>query len=83
MLPDGVVRGSGIWAGGHGARRAAQHGIDVSELEEFYRQRNTLKVSIYPEDVADAIAFLAGPHSTKITGGLLTVDGGVAISYVR
>lgn len=32
-----------------------------------------------PEDVADAVLFLAGPHSRYITGQVLTVDGGMVM----
>ncbi|MBZ0277505.1 MAG: SDR family oxidoreductase, partial [Anaerolineae bacterium] len=59
------------------------YGVAVDQLGDFYRQRNTLKVEIVPEDIAEAIAFLAGPRSAKTTGAVLTVDGGVAAAYVR
>jgi len=83
VLPDAVLRGSSIWDSTWRKERAANYGIREDELEEFYRQRTALKVNILPEDVADAILFLASPASSKITGAALTVDGGVAVAYVR
>jgi rhamnulose-1-phosphate aldolase/alcohol dehydrogenase len=83
VLPDAVLRGSSIWDSAWRKERAASYGIREDELEEFYRQRTALKVNILPEDVADAILFLASPASSKITGAALTVDGGVAVAYVR
>ncbi len=84
VLPDAVIRGSSIWeAEGWKEARAAQYGIEVEDLNEFYRKRNTLKVEILPEDLAEAIAFFAGPRSAKTTGGVITVDGGVPTAYVR
>src|SRR5699024_5669251 len=41
--PDGVVRGSGIFAGGWGAKRAAVYGVPEEELGQFYAQRTILK----------------------------------------
>ncbi len=83
VLPDGVLAGSSIWDGKWRAERAATYGIAPDDLEEFYRQRNTLKVNIFPEDIAEAVAFFATPAAAKTTGGVLTVDGGVPIAYVR
>ncbi|MBI3732826.1 MAG: SDR family oxidoreductase, partial [Chloroflexi bacterium] len=83
VLPDAVLQGSGIWDSGWRQARAAGYGIKPEELDEFYRQRTTLKVNVYPEHIAEAISFLAGPRASRTTGAALTVDGGVAAAYVR
>lgn len=82
-MPDGVIRGTNILPPGQREKSAARHGIHPDQLEEYYRQRNALKVMITPEDVAEAILFLAGPRSAKITGACITVDGGMAVAYMR
>ena len=83
VLPDAVIQGSSIWDSQWKEARARQYGISVDELGEFYAKRNVLKAEIFPEDIAEAIAFLAGPRSAKTTGGIITVDGGVTNGYVR
>jgi len=81
--PDAVLAGSSIWSSSWRAERAAAYGIAEDELEEHYRRRTTLGVTILPEDVAEAVAFFASPRSAKTTGNLLNVDGGVAAAYPR
>jgi NAD(P)-dependent dehydrogenase (short-subunit alcohol dehydrogenase family) len=83
VLPDAVIQGSSIWSGEWKEARAKQYGVEVDDLGKFYSQRNVLKVEIFPEDLAEAIAFLAGPRSAKTTGTMLPVDGGVTAGYVR
>ena len=83
VMPDAVLQGSGIWDQGWREQRARNYGIAPDELDEFYRQRTTLKVSVYPENIAEAISFLAGPRASRTTGGVLTVDGGVSGAYLR
>ena len=46
--PDGVVRGSGIFAGGWGAKRAAVYGVEEQELGKYYAQRTLLKREVLP-----------------------------------
>lgn len=83
VCPDAVLRGSSIWDSDWRRERARTYGITPDRLEEYYRERTTLKVNIYPEDVAEAIFFFASDRSRKTTGGILTVDGGSAAAYVR
>jgi len=81
--PDAVIEGSAIWSSEWKAERASTYGVAEDDLEGFYRTRTKLGVNVYPEDVAEAIAFLAGPRSGKSTGNVLNVDGGVTAAYPR
>jgi len=81
--PDAVIAGSGIWSSDWKAERASTYGIEEGELQTFYRGRTKLGVDVYPEDVAEAIAFFAGPRSAKSTGNVVNVDGGVTAAYPR
>ncbi|MDQ0300098.1 rhamnulose-1-phosphate aldolase/alcohol dehydrogenase [Salibacterium salarium] len=83
ILPDAVLQGSNIWTSAWRNERAAAYGIDPDELEEHYRKRTTLKVNIYPKDIAEAIAFFASSKSLKTTGAMITVDGGVPAAFAR
>jgi rhamnulose-1-phosphate aldolase/alcohol dehydrogenase len=81
--PDAVLRGSRIWSGAWKTERAAAYGVKEDDLEEYYRKRNLLQTAIYPEDVAEGIAFLAGPLAAKSTGNILNVDGGNLTAFTR
>jgi rhamnulose-1-phosphate aldolase/alcohol dehydrogenase len=81
--PDAVIEGSSIWSSDWKAERASNYGVQQDELQTFYRGRTKLGVSVYPEDVAEAIAYFAGPRSAKSTGNILNVDGGVTAAYPR
>ena len=82
--PDAVLAGSRIWnESSWRIERAATYKIKPEELEEFYRQRNALKVHIYPEDIAEAAFFFASNRSAKTTGCMLNVDGGVTAAFPR
>ncbi|MYU37439.1 bifunctional aldolase/short-chain dehydrogenase [Streptomyces sp. SID8358] len=81
--PDGVVRGSGIFAAGWGAQRAATYGIEEEKLGEFYAQRTLLKREVLPEHVANAVFALTGGDLTHTTGLHIPVDAGVAAAFLR
>jgi NAD(P)-dependent dehydrogenase (short-subunit alcohol dehydrogenase family) len=81
--PDAVVQGSGIFAGGWGAQRAAHYGIDEDQLGEFYASRTLLKREVLPEHVASAVFVLASGALSHTTGLHIPVDAGVAAAFVR
>ena len=81
--PDAVIQDSAIWSSDWKAERASTYGVAEDDLQGFYRERTKLGVDIYPEDVAEAIAFFAGPQSGKSTGNVVNVDGGVTAAYPR
>jgi NAD(P)-dependent dehydrogenase (short-subunit alcohol dehydrogenase family) len=81
--PDAVFQDSRLWSEAIRRERAAAQGIAVEQLEEFYRARNLLGARILPEDVAQAVLFLASDRAAKTTGCTLTVDGGVKDAFPR
>ncbi len=81
--PDAVVRGSGIFASGWGAQRAAVYGVPEEKLGEYYAQRTLLKREVLPEHVAAAVFTLAAGDLSRTTGLHIPVDGGVAAAFLR
>jgi len=81
--PDGVVRGSGIFAGGWGAQRAAVYGVQEEDLGAFYAQRTLLKREVLPEHVANCVAAVTSDQFSHTTGLLIPVDAGVAAAFLR
>ncbi|MCU1478726.1 MAG: Short-chain dehydrogenase [Subtercola sp.] len=81
--PDGVVRGSGIFSGGWGAKRAAVYGVPEEELGAYYAKRTILGREVLPEHVANAVAVLTGSDLTHTTGLHIPVDAGVAAAFLR
>jgi rhamnulose-1-phosphate aldolase/alcohol dehydrogenase len=81
--PDGVVRGSGIFAGGWGASRAAVYGVPEEELGAFYAQRTLLEREVLPEHVANAVFVLTAGELSRTTGLHIPVDAGVAAGFLR
>ncbi|MEV4377105.1 bifunctional aldolase/short-chain dehydrogenase [Streptosporangium sp. NPDC049644] len=79
--PDGVVRGSGIFASGWGANRAAVYGVQEEKLGEYYAQRTLLKREVLPEHIAAAVFQLT--QLTQTTGLHIPVDAGVAAAFLR
>jgi rhamnulose-1-phosphate aldolase/alcohol dehydrogenase len=80
--PDAVLRGSTIWTGDWLKERADAYKIEQDQLEEHYRQRSMLKLSVYPEDIAAAVKFFC-TEAPKSTGNILNVDAGNAVSFTR
>jgi rhamnulose-1-phosphate aldolase/alcohol dehydrogenase len=81
--PDGVVSGSGIFAGGWGAKRAAVYGVDERDLGKYYAQRTLLKREVFPENVANAVFVLCTGDLSHTTGLHIPVDAGVAAAFLR
>ncbi len=81
--PDGVVRGSGIFAGGWGASRAATYGVAEEDLGKYYAQRTVLKEEVLPEHIALAVLALTNGTLPITTGLLIPVDSGVAAAFMR
>lgn len=81
--PDAVFDNSKLWEGGIRAQRAAAHGVAPEELEDFYASRNILKVRVQTVDVAHSVAFLLSDESSRTTGAVIAVDGGVSAAFPR
>jgi rhamnulose-1-phosphate aldolase/alcohol dehydrogenase len=81
--PDGVVRGSGIFASGWGASRAKVYGVKEDDLGKYYAQRTLLKREVVPENVANAVFVLTAGELSHTTGLHIPVDSGVAAAFLR
>lgn len=81
--PDGVVKGSGIFASGWGANRAKTYGVAEEDLGQFYANRTILKKEVLPESVADAVAVVTGGGLQLTTGLHIPVDSGIASAFLR
>jgi rhamnulose-1-phosphate aldolase/alcohol dehydrogenase len=81
--PDAVFDHSRLWDDGLREERAAAHGIKPEELEDFYASRNILGRRVTTRDVAQTAAFLLSDASSRTTGAVIPVDGGVAGAFPR
>ncbi|MEI6406568.1 MAG: SDR family oxidoreductase [Actinomycetes bacterium] len=81
--PDAVFDNSKLWAGGIREQRAAAHGVKPEDLEDFYASRNLLKARVRSVDVARSVAYLLSDESSRTTGSVIAVDGGVAAAFPR
>ncbi|HWU22832.1 MAG TPA: bifunctional aldolase/short-chain dehydrogenase [Nocardioides sp.] len=81
--PDGVVQGSGIFASGWGANRAAVYGVEEQDLGKFYAQRTILKREVLPGNIANAVYVLCTAELSHTTGLHIPVDAGVAAAFLR
>ena len=83
LNPDAIFDGSELWSNGIREQRAAAHGISPDELEEFYAARNLLQLNVRSTDVADATEYLLSEASSRTTGSVIPVDGGVVTGFPR
>ena len=83
LNPDAIFGGSRFWSDEMRSMRATAYGIEPSLLPDFYRNRTLLKTEVTADDVAEAALFLAGPRSSKTTGAMVPVDGGVKEAFPR
>ena len=81
--PDAVIKGSKIWDGKWKEERAASNKIEADDIEDFYRKRSLLKLSVLPEDIAEAVVFLSSSKAGKSTGNIINVDAGNAAAFTR
>ena len=81
--PDAVFQDSRLWSDGVREERARAHGVPPDRLEDFYRERNLLKTAVRGEDVAEAALWLASDRSSRTTGCIVSVDGGVREAFPR
>jgi len=81
--PDAVFDNSLLWGGGIREERAAAHGIRPEELEDFYASRNLLNARVRSLDVAQTVAYLLSSDSSRTTGSVIPIDGGVASAFPR
>jgi rhamnulose-1-phosphate aldolase/alcohol dehydrogenase len=80
--PDAIFGGSHLWDGIR-EQRAAAYGVPPERLEEVYRGRTLLGVEVRAEDVAESVLFLASDRSSRTTGAMIPVDGGVREAFPR
>lgn len=83
LNPDAVFDNSKLWEGGIREQRAKEHGVKPEELEDFYAKRNILKARVRSLDVARSVAHLLSDESSRTTGAVIPVDGGVAAGFPR
>jgi|TARA_B110000503_G_scaffold32115_1_gene52192 rhamnulose-1-phosphate aldolase/alcohol dehydrogenase len=81
--PDAIFDNSALWSDGIRQERAASHGVKPDDLEDFYASRNLLKLHVRSDDVARAIEFLLSEDSSRTTGSVIPVDGGVVGGFPR
>lgn len=93
ISPATVVKGSTMFPRDRVIASLAKYGIPFdpaandnelrNTLAGFYAQRTLTHRPIDPDDCAQAILFLAGPHAGCTTGHLIPVDGGLPEAFLR
>ena len=93
LAPATVVAGSTMFPRDRVISSLVKYDIKFSETEDteslraklsdFYAQRTLTKSAITPEDQAEAAYFLVSSRSSKTTGQVLVVDGGLQDAFLR
>lgn len=93
VAPATVVAGSTMFPRDRVISSLAKYDIAFEESEDddslrnklagFYAQRTLTKSPITPADQAEAIYFLASDRSSKTTGQIINVDGGLHEAFLR
>jgi rhamnose utilization protein RhaD (predicted bifunctional aldolase and dehydrogenase)/NAD(P)-dependent dehydrogenase (short-subunit alcohol dehydrogenase family) len=93
ISPATVVKGSTMFPRDRVITSLTKYGISFDAqatddqlrtlLADFYAQRTLTHKAIDPDDCAQALLFLAGPHSRCTTGHIIPVDGGLSDAFLR
>jgi len=83
ILPGAVFGRSSFWTPQLRGKRAKIYGFDPANLKEEYKKNSALGVVIDSDEVADLILFLSSSKASKMTGSVLSIDGGGKGGYVR
>ncbi|MCH2182585.1 MAG: bifunctional rhamnulose-1-phosphate aldolase/short-chain dehydrogenase [Mariniblastus sp.] len=93
IAPATVVAGSTMFPRDRVIASLSKYAIPFSEsdddetlrnrLADFYAERTLTKQAIQPDDQAEAIFFLASNRSSKTTGQIINVDGGLHEAFLR
>jgi len=68
-------------APGYFATEINQAMVDDPDTTEFLRRRVPLRRWGEPAEIAGAVVFLASPAASYVNGHILTVDGGLSVSF--
>ena len=93
VAPATVVEGSTMFPRDRVIASLVKYGILFDEVEStdalrarlasFYANRTLTKAPVTPADQAEAVFFLISERSSKTTGQILTVDGGLVDAFLR
>ena len=93
VAPATVVAGSTMFPRDRVIASLTKYDIDFDEsdaddslrnsLAQFYAKRTLTKQPITPADQAEAIYFLSSNRSSKTTGQIINVDGGLHEAFLR
>lgn len=93
IAPATVIAGSAMFSRERVLMALRRYGIEFTErdsdealkaaLAAYYAKRTILRQPILPSDCADAIAWLGSDRSSKITGHVIPVDGGLPEAFLR